>query len=147
MSVCCDSLQTQNMASSKKPSATLATRAGLLIPPSRIRNRLKARKVRVSSAAPVFAAAVVESMLQEVILKALELVALSKGNRLTPAAVMAATRDCNASRVFSGLTMVTGHTLDKPGDTILTAEAATKRQERIAASKCSRKAAEGTEEA
>ena len=142
MSVCCDTLQTQNMVSSNKQSVTLATRAGLFIPPSRIRNKLKTRKVRVSSAAPVFAAAVVESVLQQVILKAIELVEVSKGTRLTPAAVIAATRDCDVRRVFSGLTMVTGHTLDKPGDTILTSEAVAKRQERVAAAKRARDPAE-----
>lgn len=130
----------EKMAGSKR-SLSVASKSGLTIPPSRIRAKLKATKSRVSSASPVFVASIVEFVLQEVILKAVEITESSKGSRISAAIVMAATRGSSVKRVFDGLTLVGSHTLEKPGDSILTAEAVAAKQKRLAASKKQRELA------
>ena len=114
----------------KRKSISKSSRAGLVLASARLSGHLKQRHGRVSGAAGVFLAAVVEDVLGQVAEQAAGVASKAGSHRVGVTAIGEAVRTEENQKVFAGYTMVTERVLPRPGNMLLTSTAIEKKKKK-----------------
>jgi len=134
VAACCGVESSSSVAMSeaiaKRKPMGKSVRAGLVLASARLGSHLKQRHGRVSGAASVFLAAVVEDVLGQVAEQAAGAAAKAGCHRVGVSAIGQASRTEESLKVFAGYWLVTERVLPRPGNLLLTSSAIEKKKKK-----------------